>query len=184
LWPDPAEREIVMKVNRMNIGLRRGQTIAVPNNMAGKTFMDFSPFPPHIQGHGEKLLIFDPSLLAWAAYDAEGTLLRWGPAAGGKSYCPDVRRSCLTPVGTFQVNFKGGRYYRSHKYPLGCQGGGCAPMPWFVEFAEGAGFHHSRTVPGMHASHGCVRLFAEDAEWIHQEFAEIGTKVRVRPYPE
>jgi L,D-transpeptidase ErfK/SrfK len=182
-WPDPRERDIVRRINRMNTGMRGGMTLAVPDDMEGKTVLDFSPFPQKIQGQGERLLIFDPGLLAWAAFDADGRQLRWGPAAGGKDYCPDIHRSCHTAVGKFRVNFKGGRGYHSHSYPVGCRGPGCAPMPWFVHFGEGCGFHHSTSVPGMNASHGCVRLFYEDAQWIHQEFAEIGTKVRVRPYP-
>jgi L,D-transpeptidase ErfK/SrfK len=183
-WPDARERDIVRRVNRMNTGMRGGMTLAVPDEMEGKTTLDFSPFPRKIEGHGEKLLIFDPDLLAWGAFDAEGNQVRWGPAAGGKDYCPDIHRSCHTSVGKHRVNFKGGRGYHSHSYPVGCRGPGCAPMPWFVHFGDGCGFHHSASVPGMNASHGCVRLFYEDAEWIHQEFAEIGTKVRVRPYPE
>ncbi|MCX6742951.1 MAG: hypothetical protein NT116_01825, partial [Candidatus Parcubacteria bacterium] len=43
LWPDEREREIVMKVNRLNINLKADMVIAVPNEMADKTYMDFSP---------------------------------------------------------------------------------------------------------------------------------------------
>jgi hypothetical protein len=183
MWPDPAERDIVMKLNRMSTPLRIGYVLAVPRDMAGKTYMDFSPFPHKIQGHGENLIIYDPALLAWGAFDGEGNQLRWGPGVGGKNFCPDVRRGCQTPTGKFRVNRKGGKHYRSSLYPIGCKGAGCALMPWFVHFGQGAGFHHSNNVSGMHASHGCVRVFYDDAHWLNQEFADIGTKVRVRPYP-
>jgi hypothetical protein len=253
LFPDEREREIVRRVNRMGISLRKGMIVAVPNDMAGKTYMDFSPYPakmdpelvktakagPARKGKnvpapetaalepppstgimqmsltssvpgggewfdgresngdsvdppvpGEKVLIFDPKLLAWAAYDANGDLVRWGPAAGGKDYCPDVERGCHTRVGTFRVYVKGGPYYRSGKYPVGCgvpdENGrvrACAPMPWFMGFASpGYGFHASANVPGQNASHGCVRLYYEDAEWLNKNFVEIGTRVIVRPY--
>jgi len=255
LFPDEREREIARRVNRLGIGLYKGMVIAVPNDMAGKTYMDFSPYPAridpellkspaprstaknkakdpakpeqasaeHRNGTGvkqlsltsslpmesqpatagsadgdsaspavtpEKVLVFDPKLLAWAAYDENGDLVRWGPAAGGKDYCPDVERGCHTRVGAFRVYVKGGPNFKSGKYPVDCgepdENGkteACAPMPWFMGFASpGYGFHASGNVPGRNASHGCVRLYYEDAEWLNQRFVEIGTKVVIKPY--
>ena len=120
LWPDEREREIVMKLNRMCTGLRKGMIIAVPSDMTGKTYMDFSPYPQKIDPPGEKLLTWDPALLAWAAYNPDGTLVRWGPAVGGRDYCPDIGRQCRTLDGTFRILKKAGRHYRSSKYPVGC----------------------------------------------------------------
>lgn len=236
LFPDEREREIVMKLNRMNIRLRRGMEIAVPNDMAGKTYMDFSPFPDKIDPkdrdsrparrrgdkddsfvpdpeldplgahygeleseptidrmgklwdegpdspEGRKVLVFDPNLLAWAAYDGDGYLVRWGPAAGGKSYCSDVGRSCRTKTGVTRIYNKRGRWARSSKYPIGCSGRGCAAVPYYMGFFPSYGFHASNNVPGRHASHGCIRLFFEDAEWLHEEFVEVGTKAVIRRY--
>ncbi len=234
LWPDERERDIVMKLNRMNIRLRSGHVIAVPNDMDGKTYMDFSPYPefldeapqhegapegvlegeledefPFIAGEGkgedlegdpiadlleseeveeleaglggDKLLIYDPKLLAWGAYE-NGELVRWGPGVGGKSYCGDVKRACYTKTGHTRIYSKRGRYARSSKYPLDCQGSGCAPVPYYMGFFTGYGFHASNNVPGMHASHGCIRLFFDDAMWLHEEFGYVGMKVIVRPY--
>lgn len=189
LLPDPAERLLVQKLNRMNIALRPGMFLTIPENMSGKTLLDFSPFPGQIPAPGEKLLIWDPKLLAWAAYDKNGNLVRWGPGIGGKDWCPDVERGCRTPVGTFRIIFKCGYGYRSSKYPLDkCRGDlpgrpGCARMYWFVCFSEdGEGFHGSDDVPGRHDSHGCIRIFKDDAEWLNKEFAEVGTKVVILPY--
>jgi len=191
LWPDEREREIVMKLNRMSIGLRRGMIIAVPDDMTGKTYMDFSPYPQKIGPPGEKLLTWDPALMAWAAYNPDGSLLRWGPGVGGRDYCPDIGRQCRTMDGTFRILKKGGRSYRSSKYPVGCgkerEGKPkipCATMPWYVRFEPtGGGFHGSPNVVGYNASHGCVRCFTADALWLNQEFAEIGTLVVIKPYP-
>lgn len=173
-YPDEVEREIVMKVNRMNTPLRAGLTIAVPSEMSGKTIMDFSPFAGRIDPPGEKLLIFDPRLYAFAAYDPEGKLVRWGPAVGG-------RPGYWTPVGTFEVYSKGGPDCRSRQYPPGCEGKGCTPMPWCMTFRYGNAFHAGE-LPGRHQSHGCVRLFLDDARWLNREFVEIGTRVVVKPY--
>jgi len=168
LWPDEREREIVMKVNRLNIKLASGMTIAVPNDMTNKTFMDFSPYPTEIDSLGEKFLIFDPKLLAWAAYDQKGQLVRWGPASGGK---PGYH----TPAREFTIFKEAGPKCRSSKYD--------APMPWAMFFHKaGYAFHGSPKVPGYNASHGCVRLFNEDAEWLNKNFVEVGTKVIIRPY--
>jgi len=184
LWPDPRELEIVKKVNRMNITLRPGMTIAVPNNMAGKTYMDYCPYPKKIDPPGEKLMIWDGTLLAWAAYNPDGTLVRWGPAVGGRGYCGDVGRGCRTRMGTFKILSKHGYNCRSGKYPVRKSGNnGGAHMPWFMMFdSRGYGYHGSKNVPGYNASHGCVRLFVEDAEWLNKNFIEIGTKAINRPY--
>lgn len=54
-------------------------------------------------------------------------------------------------------------------------------MPYCMFFKGGYAIHAS-DVPGYNASHGCVRVFYEDAEWLNREFADIGTSVIVRPY--
>lgn len=182
LFPDENEREIVKRINRRNTALYRKQKIAVPCDMAGKTYMDFSPYPLQIDPPGEKLIIWDPALLAYGAYDPEGNLVRWGPGAGGKDYCQDVERGCRTVTGEFRIIKIGGPYYRSGKYPVDCVGKECALMPYAMFFKSGYAFHAGR-VPGANASHGCVRVFYADAEWLNKEFVEMKTKVIIRPYP-
>jgi lipoprotein-anchoring transpeptidase ErfK/SrfK len=54
-----------------------------------------------------------------------------------------------------------------------------APMPFFLEFSPGYGLHEGY-LPGMPASHGCIRL----PHWKARQFynaARIGTPVVVRP---
>jgi hypothetical protein len=159
--------------------------IAVPANLKDKTLINFSPFASEdLRGKGIKLMVFDPALLAWAAYDQNGRLARWGPASGGADWCDDIGRRCHTMVGAFEIEEKYGPEKRSIRYPLGCRGKKCAPMPWFMKFHwSGAGFHGSLNLPGRNDSHGCVRLFADDAEWLNQSFIEIGTRIIVLPYP-
>jgi L,D-transpeptidase ErfK/SrfK len=181
LWGDTAEREIVMKINRTNLRPYKSQKLAVPCNMSGKTFMDYSPYPLKIEPPGEKLLIWDPALLAWGAYDPDGYLVRWGPGVGGKDRCDDVDRAnknCHTRVGEFRVILKDDKH-KSGRYPRSTNGG--APMPFAVFFAPGYAFH-AGNLPGANASHGCVRVFYSDAKWLY-EWLGIGTKVIVRPYP-
>lgn len=180
-WPDEAERDMIKKINRMNYRLREGYKIAVPKDMKNKTLLDFAPFEKKIRAPGRKVIIVDLSKLAFAAYDHKGNLVRWGPAVGGKSYCSDVRRRCRSPIGTFSIYKKYGANYRSGKYPIGCRGSRCARMPYAMFFRGGYALH-AGNLPGRHQSHGCVRLFYDDAKWLNREWAPNGTRVIVRSY--
>ncbi|MFA5175481.1 MAG: L,D-transpeptidase [Patescibacteria group bacterium] len=182
VFPNEIERDLIKRINRMNIKLKGWMTLAIPNEIAKKTKMDFSPFEKSITTPNEKMIIFDPRLLAWAAYDETGTLINWGPASGGANWCDDINRRCRTTTGVFRILEKRGVYARSSLYPAGCHGNSCAPIPWFMPFHGGMGFHGSNNLPGYNASHGCVRLFTEDAKWLNQEFVEIGTKVIIKNY--
>lgn len=54
-----------------------------------------------------------------------------------------------------------------------------APMPFFVEFSPSYGLHQGY-LPGVPASHGCIRLPYWKARQFY-EAANIGTRVTVRP---
>ncbi len=54
-----------------------------------------------------------------------------------------------------------------------------APMPFFVEFSPGYGLHQGY-LPGVPASHGCIRMPYWKARQFY-EAARIGTTVTVRP---
>lgn len=130
-------------------------------------------------GTGANVLIFDPKILSWGAYDPDGNLVRTGRASGGRGYCRDIGKPCRTPVGTFSVHSKGGAECVSSKFPIG-EGG--APMPYCMFFRGGYALHGSYDVPNYNASHGCVRLKPVDAQWLSANFIHIGTTVIVRPY--
>ena len=70
---------------------------------------------------------------------------------------------------------KGGAGCASSKFPVG-RGG--APMPYCMFFHGGYALHGSYEVPGYHASHGCIRLFVDDAAWLNEEFS-YDSRVRV-----
>jgi lipoprotein-anchoring transpeptidase ErfK/SrfK len=54
-----------------------------------------------------------------------------------------------------------------------------APMPFFVEFSPGYGLHQGY-LPGVPASHGCIRLPYWKARQFY-EAAHLGTTVTVKP---
>lgn len=176
LFPNSRDRELVMRLNRTNMPLKYRSWIVVPTNIKKLTYMDLAPFPMHRDTNGKKLLLVNLNQQAFAAYDADGKLELWGPVSGGKGYCPDVGRGCNTATGNFAIYRMQGPECKSSKFPVETNGG--APMPYCMHFKGGFALHGS-TLPGYHASHGCVRLFTEDAKWLNQHFLNIGTKVIV-----
>lgn len=184
LFPDEQQRDIVQRINRSYNPLWPGKEIAVPRILANKTLLDFSPFPLQIKSNGEKQVIVDQDKLAWGAYDTHGKLVKWGPISSGRDKCSDSNHSCRTMTGIFYFFSKENEKCRSNVYPIG-KGG--AKMPYCMYFHKGFALHGADDMPGYRASHGCVRLFTQDALWLNHDFVEtsygdrLGTKVIVRP---
>lgn len=188
LFPDERERDIVMRINHRNGELWPGLVIKIPNNLEQGDLLDYSPFPLQVEAPQEKLIVFDPVRHAWAAYDSNGSLVRWGPATGGQDYCSDIDEPCRTKAGSFRIFSMGSSDCVSSKFPIPDGG---APMPYCMFFNGGQALHGSPggVVKG-NESHGCVRLFVSDAEWLRYEFVDPpeeynnyrGTEVLVLPY--
>lgn len=84
-------------------------------------------------------------------------------------HCSTGREGYRTPRGEFEVYAKE-KHAISYKY-------GNAPMPFTLWFqSAGYGIHASSHVPNYPASHGCVRLKYEDAEWLFNQ-TPVGTTV-------
>jgi hypothetical protein len=128
----------------------------------------------------EKVILVDPKVFAWGAYD-KGHLVRAGIASAGANYCPDEGGPCRTDPGTFRIFKLGDVSCVSHKYPIG---GGGSLMPYCMFFNGGQSLHGTpdQMMGEEHASHGCIRMRIPDAEWIRYNFARVGTKVVVLPY--
>lgn len=139
----------------------------------------FARLPQHISAPGERLIIVDPSVHAWGAYNSDGSLVRQGLATAGANWCDDIDRPCRTTVGNFRITSLGSEECISNLYPVG-EGG--APMPYCMHFNGGQALHGSYEVVDANASHGCVRMRVHDAEWLRYNFAQVGTRVVVRPY--
>jgi len=123
--------------------------------------------------------IYNPRTLKWTAVNHSGNIVRSGRGSGGRSYCPDIHRSCRTPTGTYHVVSKRGSDCRSSRYPVG-RGG--APMPYCMFFSKYYAIHGSPDVPNHNASHGCIRVRPTDARWLSDHFVNVGTTVVVKPY--
>lgn len=132
-------------------------------------------------GH-QKIIIVDPKIFAWGAYDEDGNFVRGGMATAGADYCKDTDEACRTKIGTFRIYSLGDVDCVSSKYPVG-KGGSL--MPYCMFFHKGLSLHGSpdqMMLSEKHISHGCVRLRIPDAEWLRYNFVDIGTKVVVEPY--
>lgn len=182
LFPDPEQRDLVQRLNRTYNAIWYGREIVVPRNLAGTTFKDISPFPLTVKDIGEKQIFVDQDKLAWAAYDEKGYLVKWGPISSGRDKCSDSANSCRTLTGIFRVFSKENEHCRSNTFDG-------AHMPYCMYFHKGFALHGSADIPGYRASHGCVRMFTDDAKWLNHEFVDagndnngwLGTKVTVLP---
>lgn len=177
LFPSKRDREIVKRLNRTNIPLSYRNWIVIPKHLKTIKYLDLSPFPLHIKPLKERTVIVSMQLLAFAAYESNGKLIHWGPISGGQDWCNDIQRPCLTAIGTYRIYNKQGPECISTKFPIDTDGG--APMPFCMHYYNGFALHGSSMVPGYHASHGCIRLFEEDAKWLNKNFVKVGTKVIV-----
>ena len=182
LFPDPEKRDLVQRLNRTYNAIWYGREIVVPRNLESTTFKDISPFPLTVKDIGEKQIIVDQDKLAWAAYDEQGNLVKWGPISSGRDRCSDSANSCRTLTGIFRVFSKENEHCRSNTFDG-------AHMPYCMYFHKGFALHGSNDIPGYRASHGCVRMFTGDALWLNHEFVDtakdtngyLGTKVTVLP---
>ena len=129
--------------------------------------------------HSGNAFVFNPRSLQWKAINANGKVVRTGHGSGGRGYCPDIRRSCRTPTGTYHVISEGGPGCRSTRYPVG-KGG--APMPYCMFFSKYYAIHGSPDVPNRNASHGCIRVTPSEAHWLYDNFMTVGTTVVIKPY--
>ncbi len=172
LFPNPEERDIVKRINRMNIELKAGYIIAIPKHIERLTVYDISPFPRYIQPPGEKVIYVSQEDLAWGAYDSDGELIWWGPISSGKDRCSND--GCKTPTGSFRIIRKQDIDCVSTAFPRRADGNnGGAEMPYCMHFFRGYALHGSQTVPGYRDSHGCVRMFIEDARWLNEDFIDL-----------
>lgn len=136
-------------------------------------------YPSEREPTGRSVFIYDPAKLSWAVYDGGGQLVKTGPGSSGSNYCHDLGRGCRTPSGTYHIYSKQGAYYRSKIFPLP-RGG--APMPYAMFFRGGYAVHGSYSLPPFNASHGCIRVAPQDAEWLSKNILTYGSTVIVKPY--
>jgi L,D-transpeptidase ErfK/SrfK len=177
-FPNAKQRDIIQRLNRTNISLKYRRWLVIPNSWQNLNFMDLGPFADKIDPTGGKLLLVDLRVFAFAAYDAEGRLLYWGPASGGDQWCSDSPLHCQTATGSFKIVRMKGADCVSNEYPVATSGG--SHMPYCMYYYQGYALHAYTMTGFAHRSHGCIHLFYGDAKWLQEHFVELGTAIIVR----
>lgn len=149
---DSAQRLTVLKINRIDLAHAKRRNLVVPDSVASE--LDYAPLPAEVQGLTEipKFIAVSRRVQAFGAYEY-GKLVRWGPTSTGKLSTP-------TDSGLFFTNWKS-RTAISTDDPSWI-------LNWYFNIIalKGVAFHQYE-LPGRPASHGCVRLLEEDAQWIY-----------------
>jgi lipoprotein-anchoring transpeptidase ErfK/SrfK len=164
--------------NDTGLPLYRGQAPYSSNFNESK----FASLLPSNVDTQEKVIVVDPKVFAWGAYDEHGQLVRAGIATAGADTCQDEGgKPCRTHSGSFRIFSMGNEDCISHQYPVG-KGGSL--MPYCMFFNNGQSLHGSpdQMMTEANISHGCVHMRIPDAEWLRYNFAKVGTKVIVLPY--
>jgi len=144
---------IVLKLNRIDAQhLRADVTLVIPEQVTD--LITYSPFPHDLETARDtpKLLLVSRRVQAFGAYEF-GRLVRWGPTSTGKKATP-------TPAGLYHTNWKSKATRSSVNEEW--------LLPWYfnIDNKRGISFHQY-DLPGYPASHGCIRLLADDATWIY-----------------
>lgn len=187
LFPSDKTRDLVKRLNRQNVFLTEGMVIAVPDHVERLSLLELSPFPRYRRPFAEPYILLNLKQQAFAAYDATGELVLWGPISSGAHACLEEGQSCDSPRGDFRIIRKEGADCVSKTYPVklnGQKGGG--EMAYCMYFHKGYALHASEDLPGFAASHGCIRLFSEDARFLNEHFVrtshgkKLGTRVIIQ----
>jgi hypothetical protein len=148
----PDSLAVVLKLNRVDLAhARQGDTLVVPSDFH---FERLSPFPDTLPLASAlpRLLLVSARVQAFGAYDA-GHLTRWGPTSTG-------RRTKPTLPGLYHANWRQRRRASTFNDEW--------ILEWYVNLGNFDGISlHQYDLPGRPASHACVRLLADDAEWLY-----------------
>jgi len=154
----PDRLTLLLKINRVDRDhVRAGDTLFLPADTT-RGWLDLAPFPVRLGGRFgldsmPKLLLVSQRVQAVGGYQF-GQLVFWGPTSTGKRATP-------TPNGWFHTTWKA-------KETRSTDNEAWLPR-WYFNFENRRGISfHQYELPGLPASHACVRLLEADAEWIYR----------------
>ena len=144
----------LMVINRTDAWrLKHMDTLVFPDTI-GNDIALFSPFPKSIDElkQIQKIVFVSHYSQAFAVYE-NGERIKWGPVSLGSKHKP-------TPTGLFSVNWKSKRTISTINSSW--------ILEWYcnIDNYEGIGMHQYE-LPGYPASHGCVRMYRDDANWLY-----------------
>ncbi|MUP46212.1 murein L,D-transpeptidase [Gramella sp. BOM4] len=153
------ELKTIFALNRIEKNRLRSNTSLIIPECASENPNVYSPFPEsfNLLACIPKTVLISQRVQAFALYE-HGELIKWGPVSTGKS-------STQTPNGLNYGNYKAKRKISTVDESW--------IMPYYFNFMnfEGIGVHQY-AMPGYPASHGCVRLYMDDAKYIF-DWAEM-----------
>jgi hypothetical protein len=146
---------LLEKLNRADLAhLERLSELVVPASW-GPDELAHSGLPAHYPS-GEpfpKLLVVHLRAQMFGAYES-GRLVRWGPVSS-------AGRGRSTPAGIFSLNWRS----TGHTSTVDPDWF----MRWYFNFGNREGLAlHEYALPGVPASHGCIRLLPRDAQWLFE----------------
>lgn len=166
---DAAQAALLEKLNRADRGrLAAFDRIVVPDRW-DLPETAYSPLPRRFTWaeYFPKAIVVSKKLQAFGAYE-NGRLVRWGPVSTGAAGSP-------TPSGLFHLNWRSqGRRSTVNRNWF---------LKWYFNFGNKRGHSfHEYELPGLPASHGCVRLLARDARRLYDwgdpwQLAEHGQRI-------
>lgn len=151
---------VLLAVNRVD-AVHAGRVDSLLLPPAGRSRLELSPFPRVLAAVDtlSTLVLVSPRIQAFAAYDS-GRLVRWGPISSGGPASP-------TTPGSYRANWKARRHVSTFDSTW--------VMPWSVNLDDRVGTAmHAYALPGMPASHCCIRLLESDARWVY-DWIEVPT---------
>tara|TARA_R100000935_G_C2837255_1_gene168857 strand:+ start:320 stop:1276 length:957 start_codon:yes stop_codon:yes gene_type:complete len=149
-----SQLKVIYAINRVEANkVRVGKSIVIPDTMFNDLF-NYSPFPKKLDivSGIPKTVLISQRVQGFALYE-NGNLIKWGPVSSGKNSTP-------TPNGLHYGNYKAKRKVSTVDEAW--------ILPYYFNFMnfEGVGVHQYE-LPGYPASHACVRLYMEDAQYIY-----------------
>jgi len=153
------ELKTILAINRIEKNrLRPEKPIIIPECPSDE-FNTYSPFPETVNFLQciPKTVLISQRVQAFGLYE-NGELVKWGPVSTGK-------KTTKTPNGLNYGNYKAKRKISTIDESW--------ILPYYFNFMnfEGVGVHQY-ALPGYPASHGCVRLYMDDAKYIY-DWAEM-----------
>lgn len=150
----PEQEWMILALNRLDAGnIWRADTLIIPDTLL-PDLSYYSPFPQEMPMLKEvhKIVIFSYPIQAFAAYE-NGKQVYWGPTSMGSKIHP-------TPTGLHFANWKAKQTISTVNDEW--------KLKWNFNIAnkDGVGWHQY-AMPGYPASHSCLRMLEEQAQWMY-----------------